>query len=151
MHILRWSLKRSVKWTWTGSAFSTIESAWSVIIITGSWSRVWSGPKWYTWYLVSHGIKSISRMSKGIKMIPWKLSMIHVQVPWAYWNERCGIIWNGQFGYIFCGVYVNSSIVNEKGSDINKPSIGWGPFHSNYIPLNILKTFEIVQSHFVFI
>ena len=39
--ILRWSLKRSVKrQTWTGSAFSTNESAWSVMV-TGSRSRVW--------------------------------------------------------------------------------------------------------------
>jgi hypothetical protein len=43
-YILRWCLKRSVKWNWTGSAFSTNESAWSVVI-TGSQSRVWSGPK----------------------------------------------------------------------------------------------------------
>jgi hypothetical protein len=42
-YILRWSLKRSVKWTWTGSAFSTNESAWSVMVV-GSQSRVWSGP-----------------------------------------------------------------------------------------------------------
>ena len=40
---LRWSLKRSVKRTWTGSAFSTNESAWSVMV-TGSQSHVWSGP-----------------------------------------------------------------------------------------------------------
>jgi hypothetical protein len=33
----------SVKWTWTGSAFSTNESAWSVMV-TGSQPRVWSGP-----------------------------------------------------------------------------------------------------------
>ena len=44
IHLLRWSLKRSVKWTWTGSIFSTNESAWSVLV-TGSQSRVWSGPK----------------------------------------------------------------------------------------------------------
>ena len=32
-YLLRWSLKHSVKWTWTGfSAFSTNESAWSVTI-----------------------------------------------------------------------------------------------------------------------
>ena len=42
---LRWSLKRSVKRTWTGSAFSTNESAWSVTV-TGLQSRVWSGPEW---------------------------------------------------------------------------------------------------------
>ena len=35
-------LKFSVKWTWTGSAFSTNESGWSVLV-TGSQSRVWSG------------------------------------------------------------------------------------------------------------
>ena len=44
IHILRWSLKHSVKWTWTGSAFATNGSAWSVVV-TGSQSRVWSGPK----------------------------------------------------------------------------------------------------------
>jgi hypothetical protein len=44
MHILRWSLERSVKRTWTGSAFSTNESAWSVMDV-GSQSRVQSGPK----------------------------------------------------------------------------------------------------------
>ena len=43
IHILRWSLKRSVKWTWRGSAFSTNESAWSVLVL-GPRSRVWSGP-----------------------------------------------------------------------------------------------------------
>ena len=43
IHILRWSLKHSAKRTWTGSAFSTNESAWSVMV-TGSQSRVWSGP-----------------------------------------------------------------------------------------------------------
>jgi hypothetical protein len=42
-YILRWSLKRSVKWTWTGSTLSTNESAWSVRV-TGSQSRVWSRP-----------------------------------------------------------------------------------------------------------
>ena len=44
IHIFRWSLKRSVKRTWTGSACSTNESAWSVMV-TGSQSRVWNGPK----------------------------------------------------------------------------------------------------------
>ena len=43
IHILHWSLKRSVKRTWTGSAYSTNESAW--VLVTGSQSRVWSGPK----------------------------------------------------------------------------------------------------------
>jgi hypothetical protein len=42
-HINRWSLKRSVKRTWTGFAFSTNESAWSVMVM-GSQCRVWSGP-----------------------------------------------------------------------------------------------------------
>ena len=35
IHILRWSLKRSVKRTWTSSAFSTNESAWSVMVSHG--------------------------------------------------------------------------------------------------------------------
>jgi hypothetical protein len=44
VHILLWSLKRSVKkWTWTGAAFSTNESAWGVLVM-GSQSRVWNGP-----------------------------------------------------------------------------------------------------------
>ena len=43
-YILRWSLERSVKRTWTGSAFSANEGAWSVLV-TGSHSRVWSGPQ----------------------------------------------------------------------------------------------------------
>ena len=43
IHILRWSLKRSVKRPWTMSVFSTNESAWSVRVM-GSQSRVWSGP-----------------------------------------------------------------------------------------------------------
>ena len=43
IHILRWSLKRGLEPTWTGSAFSTNESAWSETV-TGSQSRVWSGP-----------------------------------------------------------------------------------------------------------
>ena len=38
-HILRWSLKRSVKQTWTGSAFSTNESAWSVMVMCEVASR----------------------------------------------------------------------------------------------------------------
>jgi hypothetical protein len=42
-YILRWSLKISVKRTWTGSTFSTNKSAWSVLV-TGTQSRVWSGP-----------------------------------------------------------------------------------------------------------
>ena len=42
-HAPRWSLKHSVKRTWTGSTFSTNESAWSEMV-TGSQSRVWSGP-----------------------------------------------------------------------------------------------------------
>jgi hypothetical protein len=47
-YLLRWSLKLSVKWSWTGSAFSTNMSAWSVLV-TGSQSRVWSEPKlWRT-------------------------------------------------------------------------------------------------------
>ena len=37
------SLRRSVKQTWTSSAFSTNGSAWSVMVM-GSQSRVWSGP-----------------------------------------------------------------------------------------------------------
>ena len=44
IHILHWSLKGSVKRTWTGSDFSTNESAWSAMV-TGSQSHVWSGPK----------------------------------------------------------------------------------------------------------
>ena len=40
-----YSLKRSVKRrSWTGSTFSTNESAWSVMV-TGSHTRVWSGPQ----------------------------------------------------------------------------------------------------------
>ena len=46
IRILRRSLKRGVKWTWTGSAFSTNESAWRGIMVMGSQSRVWSRPKW---------------------------------------------------------------------------------------------------------
>ena len=38
IHMLCWSLKRSIKRTWTGSVFSTNESAWSVMV-TGSWSQ----------------------------------------------------------------------------------------------------------------
>jgi hypothetical protein len=43
-YILRWSLNRSVKRTWTGSAFSTNEHAWSVMVM-GFQSHVWSGPE----------------------------------------------------------------------------------------------------------
>jgi hypothetical protein len=39
-YILRWSLKHSVKQTWTGSTFSTNESASRVMRVTGSQSRV---------------------------------------------------------------------------------------------------------------
>ena len=45
IHILCWSLERSVKWSWCSSAFPTNESAWSEMV-TCSQSRVWSGPKW---------------------------------------------------------------------------------------------------------
>ena len=34
----------TVKQTWTSSTFSTNESAWSAMV-TGSQSRMWSGPK----------------------------------------------------------------------------------------------------------
>ena len=44
IHLLHWSLQRSVNRTWTGSAFSSNESAWSVMVM-GSQSRVWSGPE----------------------------------------------------------------------------------------------------------
>ena len=47
IHMLRWSLECSVKRTWTGSAFSTNESAWTVLV-TGPQSRVWGGPKLVT-------------------------------------------------------------------------------------------------------
>ena len=56
-----WSLKRSVKWTWTGSAFSTNESAWSVVI-PGSQSHVWSGPMYLN---VS---SSMDRISMKVKI-----------------------------------------------------------------------------------
>jgi hypothetical protein len=49
-HVLRWSLMCSVKQTWTGSAFSTNESAQSAMV-TGSQSRVQSGPKLSQVYL----------------------------------------------------------------------------------------------------
>ena len=61
VHLLCWSLKHSVKWIWTGSAFSANESAWSVLV-AGNQSHVWSGqlfqtPSDYTkiLYLVPHG------------------------------------------------------------------------------------------------
>ena len=68
---LHWSFKRSVKWSWTGSAFSTNESAWSVMV-TGSQSCMWSGPK------ISHDT-SLSHLSfmqyfslffEGLSMVP---------------------------------------------------------------------------------
>ena len=34
----------SMKWTWTSSAFSTNDSAWSVMVM-GSHTHVWNGPK----------------------------------------------------------------------------------------------------------
>jgi hypothetical protein len=34
----------SVKWAWNGSTFPTNESAW-IVMVTGSQSHVWSGPK----------------------------------------------------------------------------------------------------------
>ena len=43
IHILHWSLERSVKQTWTGPTFSTNESAW-IVMVTGSQSHMWSGP-----------------------------------------------------------------------------------------------------------
>jgi hypothetical protein len=46
--ILCWFLKRSVKRTWTGSTFSTNESA-SSAQVTVSQSRVWSGPNPSLW------------------------------------------------------------------------------------------------------
>jgi hypothetical protein len=44
IHMLCWSPKLTVTRTWTNSAFSTNESAWSVTV-TGSQSHVRSGPK----------------------------------------------------------------------------------------------------------
>jgi hypothetical protein len=55
IHLLRWSLKRSVKRTWTSSAFSTNESALSDMV-TGSQSRVWSGPN--QWLRASQAMMS---------------------------------------------------------------------------------------------
>ena len=43
-YILCWSLKHSVKWSWTSSTFSANDSVWSAMV-TGSQSRVSSGPK----------------------------------------------------------------------------------------------------------
>ena len=39
IHMLPWSLKRSVERTWTGSPFYTNESAWSAMVM-GSQSEV---------------------------------------------------------------------------------------------------------------
>jgi hypothetical protein len=51
---LCWSLECSVKqWIWTGSAFSTNESAWSVMVM-GSQSHVWSGPLCLFWWVRGH-------------------------------------------------------------------------------------------------
>jgi hypothetical protein len=65
-YILRWSLKQSVKRTWTSSAFSTHESAWSVMV-TGSQSRVWSGP----WFQVIGG-----QFMQSQPLRAWKLGLI---------------------------------------------------------------------------
>jgi hypothetical protein len=62
IHILRRSLKRSVKRTWTSSAFSTNESAWSVMV-TGSQSRVWSGPNFHKSTLINPLNVSLSLMN----------------------------------------------------------------------------------------
>ena len=55
VHKLHSSLKHSVRQTWTSSAFSTNESAWSVMV-TGSQSRVWSGPKTITVIFENHNV-----------------------------------------------------------------------------------------------
>ena len=53
----------ALKRTWTGSAFSTNESAWTGML-TGSQSRVWSGPRVSEYYAnlgvgpTIHGVKS---------------------------------------------------------------------------------------------
>jgi hypothetical protein len=64
-YILRWSLKQSVKRTWTSSTFSTHESAWSVMV-TGSQSRVWSGP----WSQVTGG-----QFMQSQPLRAWKLGL----------------------------------------------------------------------------
>ena len=62
------SLKRSVKYrTWTtGSAFSTNESAWSVMV-TGSESHVWSGPK-SPWPITLQALSWVEKAESGVQV-----------------------------------------------------------------------------------
>ena len=69
-------------WT-TGSAFSTNESAWSVIMVTGSQSRVWSGP----WSPTPSWNKSQSQSGKSW---PVPISQIHLEKMYckSLWPEN---------------------------------------------------------------
>ena len=88
IHILRWSLKCSVKRTWTGSAFSTKESAWGVMV-TGSHSCVWSGP--YLWSLSKrdvkfHGFDPSLRESYTKSSLACCIFEHVLKVGWNFWD-----------------------------------------------------------------
>ena len=70
IHILRWSPMRSVRRTWTGSPFSTNESAWSAMV-TGTQSCVWSGPKLATSQSIGDFICIIALLSPNLRASNW--------------------------------------------------------------------------------
>jgi hypothetical protein len=73
--ILHWSLKRSVKSTWTGSTFSTNESTWRVMV-TWSQSRVWSSPQCPKRFLGIIGqVPSVSK-SNQLHVVIFQISLL---------------------------------------------------------------------------
>jgi hypothetical protein len=70
-------MEYSIKRTWTGSAFSTNESAWS-LMATGSEPHVWSGPKGYftLWPKVERPSISTNQIARnqefGLSTLPTK-------------------------------------------------------------------------------
>ena len=89
-YLLHWSLQRSVKRAWTGSTFSTNESAWNVVV-TGSPSRVWTGPKHR-----ARQIELATRLNTIFSVPPLKtkryngdLSLHHSRSVNLIWPVRC--------------------------------------------------------------
>jgi hypothetical protein len=88
IHLLCWPLKRSVNRTWTGSTFSTNESARSAIV-TGPQFHVWSGLLWN--WRPHDNCKTIAKNSKLPSIhpstYPPPFAPIH---PWEPENWRQG-------------------------------------------------------------
>ena len=84
IHILRWSLKRSMKRTWTSSTFFTNESAWSVLV-TGSQSRVCSDPSKSSCTRFVHPMVIFSKPTKWMQTAWWYYG--YYFGPMRYWQK----------------------------------------------------------------